>query len=207
MVNKIKKRTQKKIWDSAIEEFSTYGFGGARVDRIAQQAGVNKALFFYYFSSKENLYQLIIKDAVKGLIQKIQNVLEQAKTPERFYEIMPEAFIRYFSQKQYLPRMILLELVQNPDSITSLIRDIFASTPNPPPEDVKSLLAQWSREGKITESDPVQFIMNIIPVSLFWLIGSPMVESVLDVKIEINEAFIQKRIQSVTNLLKRGMLK
>lgn len=203
----VNKKTPKKIWESAIEEFATYGFGSARVNRIAQRAGTNKALLFYYYSSKENLYQIIIKDAVKGLIQKIQNVLDQATTPERFYETMPEVFIRYFYKKQYFLRMILFELIQNPEHLTSLIRDVFDSVANPPPESVKALFTQWSQEGKITEKDPVQFIMNIIPVSLFWLLGSPMVESVLDVKIEIDEAFIQKRIQSVTNLLKRGMLK
>lgn len=201
------KGTKQKILESAQEEFATYGFSGARVNRIVQRAGVNKALLFYYFSSKEKLYQKIIKDAVSELIRRIEHILSQTDTPERFFEVSPEVYIRFFSEKQYLVKMILFELIQNPHHITSLIRNIFHSAPSSPPQQLTGLITTWYEGGKTTEPDPVQFIMNIIPISIFWLLGLPMVESVLNEKIDINETFIQKRIQSVTNLLKRGMLK
>ena len=45
-----------RILDAALREFAAHGLAGARTDRIAQSAGVNKALLYYYFDSKENLY-------------------------------------------------------------------------------------------------------------------------------------------------------
>jgi AcrR family transcriptional regulator len=45
---------------AARAEFSEYGFAGARVDRIARRAGVNKQLVFYYFGSKRQLYDSIV---------------------------------------------------------------------------------------------------------------------------------------------------
>ena len=48
--------TRARILEAALSEFSAYGLAGARTDRIAASAGVNKALLYYYFESKENLY-------------------------------------------------------------------------------------------------------------------------------------------------------
>jgi TetR/AcrR family transcriptional regulator len=49
--------TRERIISSAVEEFSTHGFHGARVRRIAQLARVNKQLLYYYFGSKRQLYE------------------------------------------------------------------------------------------------------------------------------------------------------
>ncbi len=48
---------------AARAEFATHGFAGARVDRIARRAGVNKQLLFYYYGSKRKLYQAVIERA------------------------------------------------------------------------------------------------------------------------------------------------
>jgi len=49
-------RRRRVLLDAAILEFSTYGLGGARVDRIAERAHTNKAMVYHYFGSKEDLY-------------------------------------------------------------------------------------------------------------------------------------------------------
>jgi len=46
-----------------------------------------------------------------------------------------------------------------------------------------------------------------MPPALFCFIGLPMVEAVLDRKVNIDDQFIESRIKSVVNLIKRGMLK
>ena len=48
--------TREKILGAAVEEFARYGLGGARVDRIAQRAGANKRMLYYYFGDKEGLF-------------------------------------------------------------------------------------------------------------------------------------------------------
>lgn len=55
------KITKQKILDSAIKVFSEKGFDGARVDEIAARAKVNKAMLYYYFDSKEKLFEELIK--------------------------------------------------------------------------------------------------------------------------------------------------
>ncbi|ACA19939.1 transcriptional regulator, TetR family [Methylobacterium sp. 4-46] len=59
--------TRARILDTARREFVTHGLNGARVDRIAAQAGVNKNLIYHYFGSKESLYLEILERIYAGL--------------------------------------------------------------------------------------------------------------------------------------------
>jgi AcrR family transcriptional regulator len=49
-------RTRARILDAATREFARYGLGGARVDRIAERAGANKRMLYYYFGDKDGLF-------------------------------------------------------------------------------------------------------------------------------------------------------
>ncbi len=53
--------------EAAIPEFADFGYAGARTERIAKQAGVNKQLLFYYFGSKAGLYRAVMEEAVARL--------------------------------------------------------------------------------------------------------------------------------------------
>ena len=53
---------RRRILDAAAREFSASGFEGARVDEIARKAGVNKALIYYYFKSKEELLAVLFEE-------------------------------------------------------------------------------------------------------------------------------------------------
>ncbi len=195
-----------KILQAAIDEFSHFGFEGARVDRIAGKADINKAMIFYYFSSKRKLYQFIITNAFKRLLPEIRASIEKSEGPERFLELLPKVYIRFLHENPYIVRLILPELMYRPDNITRIIKDMFRNLPEPPQKTVLDMIRGWSEKGLIRESDPVQFIMNIISLSIFTFIGSPMVEAVLGVSIALDEAFIKQRIESVTRVLKGGML-
>ena len=49
-------RARARILAAATAEFARYGLGGARVDRIAARAGLNKRMLYYYFRDKDNLF-------------------------------------------------------------------------------------------------------------------------------------------------------
>jgi len=55
-----------RILDAARDVFSEVGFGTARVDEIARRARVNKALIYYYFSSKEELYDAVVETSIEA---------------------------------------------------------------------------------------------------------------------------------------------
>ena len=105
--------TQTQILDAAEEEFARYGLAGARIDAIAAQTGVTKAMIYYYFSSKEGVYEAVLERILTvwtGMLQEIG--IEQ---------LSPEAALRkgiHYQVKDMVERphrvMILFhESVQN----------------------------------------------------------------------------------------------
>ena len=201
-----KKGARQKILTAALEAFAAYGFEGARVDRIAHEAGVNKAMIFYYFSSKQNLYRTIIKDALMDFFPLVQMALSHAVTPDLLFETLPGLYVRYFAQNKNIIKMIARELIHAPHRIAPLIQEVFEELPDSPSKTLPKIIKEWHRQGLISESDPVHFIFNVVPLCLFPLIAQPMVEAILDVRLSGNSTFLEQRIQSITNLLKRGML-
>lgn len=69
--------TEEKIIASALAEFAEHGYEGARVDRIADRAGVNKAMIYYHYKGKENLYAKIIRDTAEGIRNYIAGKMKQ----------------------------------------------------------------------------------------------------------------------------------
>ena len=64
----------------------------------------------------------------------------------------------------------------------------------------------WQEEGLFSEDDPVQFMMNIVSLSIFSVLGVPVVEAIFNLKIDRDKDFFEKRFQSIVHLLKKGML-
>lgn len=72
--NTANRNSPRLLIEAAIPEFAQFGFAGARTERIAKRAGVNKQLLFYYFGSKTGLYRAVIDEAVTQLDRAAKNV-------------------------------------------------------------------------------------------------------------------------------------
>jgi len=197
---------KEKILQAAIDEFSHFGFEGARVDRIAEKADINKAMIFYYFSSKENLFKVVLTRVLSELIKQVQTVFRDSQVPEDLIDALPRTYIGFFQKNPDILKMIALELVQNPKHISSLVSEIFRSVAVPPRKLVYTKVLKWQEEGLFPEEDPLQFMMNIVSLSIFSILGVPVVEAIFNLKIDRDKDFFEKRIQSIVHLLKKGML-
>src|SRR6059058_40927 len=67
-------RSQSTILAAARDEFAEYGLGGARVDRIAERAALNKRLIYYYFEDKEKLFQAVLEQAYRDIREQEQQL-------------------------------------------------------------------------------------------------------------------------------------
>lgn len=129
----MKRRDSRRlISDAARAEFSTHGFAGARVDRIARRAGVNKQLLFYYFGSKRGLYQSIVEGAAGEATR-----TPDAARPSHAAARLRHAFSGLFdtlSARPDLARLLLFDTQQAGDrpshhaldDLVARIRDVIA---------------------------------------------------------------------------------
>ncbi len=76
----VKKRidasAEQRILSAAKKIFVAKGMTGARMQDIADAAGINKALLHYYFRSKEKLFETIFKEAVQGFLPRVNQILQ-----------------------------------------------------------------------------------------------------------------------------------
>lgn len=63
--------TKERILDAAMKEFSSFGIAGARVDRIAKNAGCNKNLIYIYFENKETLFTTVLEKHLTRVYEEI----------------------------------------------------------------------------------------------------------------------------------------
>src|SRR5687768_13561925 len=74
--------SRERIVAAAAHEFAARGFDGAKVDRIARRARVNKAMLYYHFQSKAALYREILRDLFHGVASAVAAVRAAGGAPD-----------------------------------------------------------------------------------------------------------------------------
>lgn len=95
------KATQTEILDAAVEEFALHGLHDARIETIAANTGVTKAMIYYYFKSKEGLYVAVLERGFNSYMRPLQELSLDNLSPKNALE-------------QYV-RCLLANLVKNPN--------------------------------------------------------------------------------------------
>ncbi|WP_404795407.1 TetR family transcriptional regulator [Streptomyces tendae] len=72
-------KTRQRLLDAAVHEYSEHGPLGARVDRVAQRAGVNKERIYQYFGSKQKLFAAVLEQEMTKLASAVPLTSEQAQ--------------------------------------------------------------------------------------------------------------------------------
>lgn len=205
---KLEENTRQRILKAALDEFSTYGLSGARMDRIARAAKINKAMIFYYFASKENLYRLTITQVFSTVYPKLAELFLSSPSATDFLDKVPLIYIDLFSQTPQFVKMIAMELIQNPQNVTTYLLEVIEEKGKHigvNPRVLQEKISRWYDEGQITEPDPFHFMLNIVSLSLLSFLGKPLLEGLFN-RTATMEDFRKGRIESVTRILKQGML-
>jgi AcrR family transcriptional regulator len=98
---------KEKILESALGSFALKGYHGTSVKDIAQDAGVNKSLLFYYFNSKENLYKSIVHYATQKAKVYLYDEPDKAMNFHEKIDKVISGYIRFFSETKHLPGIVL----------------------------------------------------------------------------------------------------
>lgn len=161
-------RSQATILAAARDEFAEHGLGGARVDRIAERAGLNKRLIYYYFTDKERLFQAVLEQAYRDI-----RAAEQAL---HLLDLPPADAVRRlveFTWNYYLahPEFLTLLNSANLHRARHLADSQRARELNTPLiETLGEILERGRREGSFRGGvDPLQLYVSIAGMAYFYL--------------------------------------
>jgi TetR/AcrR family transcriptional regulator len=104
--------TRAAILKAALAQFASEGVEGARTDVIARQAGVNKALLYYYFEDKEALYGAVLDQVYASLMDKVIAAMDAESDPGRRILAYAGAHFDFAAKSPFLPKLVLREMMR-----------------------------------------------------------------------------------------------
>lgn len=161
-------RSQRDILDAARDEFALHGLGGARMDRIAERAGVNKRLIYYYFESKERLFLAVLELVYEGIRSEEQQLnLTQVEPTEAIRRLI--AFTWNYSLEH--PEFQTLLNSENLHRARHLKQSTkIPAMHSPLVQTLADVLERGHKSGVFRAGvDPVQLYISIAGLSYFYL--------------------------------------
>jgi len=171
------KQTEEKIFESATAVFIEKGMDGARMQDIADHAGINKSLLHYYYRNKERLFKAVFEKIAGQLFRKFAPVLDENLSLEEKIRFFFREHISFLQKNPGLPSFILNEINRNPAMIKKFIRNIDVN------ELWATLEAQHKEELKkynITRETIPQFMTSIAAMSVFPFTGRALITSIME---------------------------
>jgi TetR/AcrR family transcriptional regulator len=186
-------QTRARILEAALREFSSHGLAGARTDQIAAAAGVNKALLYYYFESKENLYIAALETAAARVRDSSMAVfLRDASAGERILRTALNHFDRIVSQREF-QRLMQLEMMRmhqgESAALPILVKRVFA----PMHAMLQSLVREGIASGELIDVDVWQIPMVALGANVFYFLSAPVWRLVLPFDPMTPEAILARR--------------
>jgi len=168
-------QSRARILDAAIAEFSENGLAGARTEQIAEAAGVNKALLYYYFQGKEALYSAAIESVAERVVSSSMAAMagSDRSAGERLVNFVLNHFDRIHSQRtfQSLMQQDMMRLRQGEASaLDPLVEKAF----RPMMFAVKDLLAEGMSTGELIRVDEWQMMYAALGANVFYYLSGPV---------------------------------
>jgi TetR/AcrR family transcriptional regulator len=172
--------TRARILDAATREFSSNGLAGARTERIAEAAGVNKALIYYYFQGKEALYTATLEFVAERMASISMRVLTlECSAGERLLRFALNHFDRIYSQPvfQNLMQQEMMRFGKG-ESITMspLVEKLF----RPMGDKMFAVAVEGIRSGELIPVECSQIIYATLGPNVFYFLSAPMMRMIAE---------------------------
>jgi len=167
-------QTRTRILDAAIQQFSEYGLAGARTEQIAEVAGVNKALLYYYFQGKEALYDAALDAVANRVVASSMATLgTECSAGERLVRFALNHFDRIYSQRafQSLMQQEMMRLHQGEENaLASLVGKVF----RPMMFRVREVFAEGRNSEELIQADEMQMFYAALGANVFYFLSAPV---------------------------------
>ena len=167
------------ILKAAAREFAEHGIAGARTDAIAREAGVNKALLYYYFKDKETLYGSVLDNAFSGLKSAVFKVLDSSLPPKDKLLDYVGTYFDFIASHPLYPRLMQREMMAAREGESHRIEKLIKTYIQPIFLRVSQVLQEGIASGEFRPVKPEHFVPSIVAMIVFYFSSAPMMQKVL----------------------------
>lgn len=192
--------TKQQILNAAEEEFAKHGLSGARTDAIATRAGVAPRMIYYYFQSKEGLYQAVLQRPATEFQEVLGQLnLEQLPALEALRAFL-QTTIAYEISHRYRGMLLFQEANQNQGKYFQL------TNWQQPIAYLTGILERGMAEGSFRQLEPYMTTLTIIGVCVFYANAHENLKHLTHSQDLLSPEMIEQYTQAAINLVLGGVL-
>lgn len=193
--------TEQTIIQAANKVFLENGYAGTRMQDIANEANINKAMLHYYFKNKESLFRMIFLENFGLLIPLINQVIEAKTSIKEKLLNIAELYIELMQSNPKLPLFVINELSNHSDSFIAAIKDSQNELPN-----FKQLIQEVNdavEKKEIAPIDPELLIVGLLALSIFPVIAKQMLQILFSENDKTMEGILQRRKAFINDFIQK----
>ncbi len=195
--------SEEAILKAAHAVFLRRGFYGTRMQEIADEACINKALLHYYFRSKDKIFEAVFLDSLKIFLPQILEILDSDEPFEKKINTFFSKYIDLLLKNPHIPNFIMHEAAHNPERLQSFFKKNIEAIP-------KKFLKQIKNEiddGRIEKQDPKHILVSLLSLAIFPFAAKPILQIGLSLSDEEFKQFIIERKKYLPEFVMKSLRK
>lgn len=183
--------TEEKIIRAAETVFLKSGFDGARMQEIADEAGINKALLHYYFRSKDKLFEKIFNEKFITFFPKLGGLLDMQIPFTEKLCLFVERYIDILRSNPYVPYFIVTNIHKK--NSAEILKNF-------PKNFTKAFEAAYTADfevGLVKKVNVRHFQISVMSMCIFPFLGKPIIKEIFSMDDEVYTVFLQERAAEI----------
>jgi TetR/AcrR family transcriptional regulator len=191
--------TKNQILDAAEAEFAVTGLGAARTEAIAAQTGVTKAMIYYYFQSKEELYRAVLERCLSDALGTFDQLQLDYLPPDAALVRLLEKMLHCMSENPRIGSILSLEAIQNKGKYyPKQLGDLLYGT-------IINILEQGIVAGVFRSLEPRHTAVNIVGTCAFYFTAQENLKYLWPGKRLLGKDLLQGHAQESIDLIMAGI--
>ena len=191
--------TKNQILDAAEAEFAVTGLSGARTEAIAAQTGVTKAMIYYYFQSKEELYQAVLERCLVGMLSMAEHLQLDLLPPDAALVKLLTTMLQCMSEEPRIGSILCLEAIQNKGKYyPKQLGNILYGT-------MIQVLERGIKSGVFRQLEPRHTAVNIVGACSFYFTAQENLKYLWPGKRLLSKELLQSHTQESIDLIMAGV--
>lgn len=198
--------TESHILEAAHRVFLRRGTAGARMQEIADEADVNRALLHYYFRSKEKLAEAVFLRAARTLLPRMFEVLTSDLPLREKLDRAVNLELDILEKNPYLPGYIMAEFQYRPDDLRALLEEVIPldGTRNKLLAALQHQLDEEAKAGRLRPVRAIDFMVTLMGQLIFPFAAAPMLEAAFGLGPEERAAMVERRRDNLADAILRS---
>ncbi|MCF6132525.1 TetR/AcrR family transcriptional regulator [Flavobacterium wongokense] len=192
--------TEEQIMDAAYSVFIEKGYDNAKMQHIADKAGIKRTALNYYFRSKDSLYRQTSKRIIHQALPNLLKILNSELPFEKKVSDFVESYITLAMKNPFLQLFIINEIYKVEMTIDRMVEEF-----KPEIHNFLKQIEQEIAKGKILNINPIQIHLHLISLCIFPIVAKPMMMFITNMNENQYKSIIEERKNEITRLFLKGI--